>query len=94
MTLLTVKSLKISSLSNEIIIKLLNNWGLEFCSDFSLIIDLFSLYVLFSHCRPRGGVPENSVSVKHRQIHVHPREYVCIIHEKTEGTLPWEHHVA
>ena len=45
MTLFTVKSLKISSLSNEIIIKLLNNWGLEFCSDFSLIIDLFGLYV-------------------------------------------------
>ena len=64
MTLFTVKSLKISSLSNEIIIKLLNNWGLEFCSDFSLIIDVFGLYVLFSHCRPRDGIsdPENSVS--------------------------------
>ena len=23
------------------------------------------------------------VSIKHRQIHVHPLEYVCIIHEKT-----------
>ena len=62
MRLLTVKSLKISSLRNEIIIKLLNNWGLEFCSDFSLIIDLFGLYVLFSHCRPRDGISENSVS--------------------------------
>ena len=62
MTLSTVKSLKISSLSNEIIIKLLNNRVLEFWSDFSLKIYLFSLYVLFSHCRPRDGIPENSVS--------------------------------
>ena len=55
----------------------------------SITIDLFSLYILFSHFRPRDGL--RTVSFKCRLMHVHPCPYVCIINEKTKGSFPGEH---
>ena len=46
------------------------------------------------HFRPRDGALENCFFFfKFRLMHVHPRAYVCIIHEKTKGKFPEEHHV-
>ena len=42
----------------------------------SLVIDLFRLFILFSHFRPRM-VSQRTVCFKCRPIHVHPRAYVC-----------------
>ena len=47
-------------------------------------IDLFSLYVLFSHYRPCDVTPGNCFLQKSR----YPRAYSCI-NEKTEGKVPW-----
>ena len=50
-------------------------------------IDVFSLYVLFSHS-DHVMVPDRTVFFKFRLIKVHPRAYVCIINEKTKGKFP------
>ena len=47
-------------------------------------IDLFSLYVLFPHFRPRDATPENSFF----QVSSHARANVCITCEKTKGNFP------
>ena len=47
-------------------------------------IALFSLYVLFSLSDHVMG-PQRTFSFKCRLMHMHPRAYVCIIHEKTTG---------
>ena len=49
-------------------------------------MDLFSLYILFSHFRPRDVTVGNSFF----QMSSHAREYVCITNEKTKGKFPWE----
>ena len=58
-------------------------------SSFDLSTDLFSLYVLFSHLRPRDGTPENCFF----QISSYSCALVCLIYEKTKGKFPGEHHV-
>ena len=52
-------------------------------------MDLFSLYVLFSHFRPRDVTPGNSFF----QMSSSARAYVCITYEKTKRKFPWEHDV-
>ena len=52
-------------------------------------IDLFSLYVLFSHFRPRDATRGNSFF----QMSSYARANVRIINEKTKGKFPWGHHV-
>ena len=52
-------------------------------------MDLFSLYVLFSHFRPRDVTPGNTFF----QMSSSARAYVCIIYVKTKRKFPWEHHV-
>ena len=52
-------------------------------------MDLFSLYILFSHFRPCDVTLGNSFF----QMSSYARAYVCITHEKTKGKFPWEHHV-
>ena len=48
------------------------------------LIDLFSLYVLFSHFRPRDATLGNS--------HMHVQMYAWLI-KKAKGKFPREHHV-
>ena len=50
----------------------------------SFVIDLFSLYVLFSHLRPRDATPENSFF----QVSSYARANVRITCEKTKGKFP------
>ena len=47
-------------------------------------IDLFSLYVLFSHFRPHDATPENSFF----QVSAYARANVRITCEKTKGNFP------
>ena len=49
-------------------------------------IDLFSLYVLFSHYRPCDVTLWNCFLQKLR----YPRAYSCITNEETEGKVRWE----
>ena len=51
---------------------------------FWMSIDLFSLYGLFSHFRPRDAALENSSF----QVSSYARANVRIICEKTKGTFP------
>ena len=48
------------------------------------LIDLFSLYVLFSHFRPRDVTRENSFF----QVPSYARAYVRITYENTKGEYP------
>ena len=48
------------------------------------VMDLFSLYVLFSHFRPRDVTPENSFF----QVSSYARANVRITCEKTKGKFP------
>ena len=50
-------------------------------------IDLFSLYALF-FLSDHVMVPQGSVSLKCRLMHVHSRAHACIINEKTKGKFP------
>ena len=50
-------------------------------------MDLFSLYVLFSHFRPRDVTLGNSFF----QMWSYTRSHVCITYEKTKGKFHWEH---
>ena len=43
--------------------------------------------VCFSHLRPRDGSPENCF-FQMSSVHVHPRAYVCIINENSQGEFP------
>ena len=52
-------------------------------------IDLFSLYVLFSHFRPSDATRGNSFF----QISSYARANLRITNEKTKGKFPWGHHV-
>ena len=52
-------------------------------------LDLFSLYILFSHFRPR----DVTLGKTFFQMSSYAREYVRITYEKTKGKFPWEHHV-
>ena len=52
-------------------------------------IDLFSLYILFSHFRPR----DVTLGKTFFQMSSYAREYVRITYEKPKGKFPWEHHV-
>ena len=52
-------------------------------------IDLFSLYVLFSHFRPRDATRGNSFF----QMSSYARANLRITNEKTKGKFPWGHHV-
>ena len=56
---------------------------------FLTLIDHFSLYVLFSHFRPRDATLKNSFF----QVSSYARANARITCEKTKGTFPWEHHV-
>ena len=56
---------------------------------FCKAMNLFSLYVLFSHCRQHNVSPENSFF----QISRLPPAYACMTNWKTKGQFPWEHHV-
>ena len=47
-------------------------------------IDLFSLYILFSHFRPRDVTLRKTFF----QMSSYAREYVRITYEKTKGTFP------
>ena len=58
-------------------------------SSFDLSTDIFSLYVLFSHFRPRDSTPENCFL----PISSYSRAHVCLIYEKTKGKFPGEHHM-
>ena len=50
----------------------------------SSLIDLFSLYVLFSQYRSCDNTLENCSS----QISSYSRAYLCVIYEKTNGQVP------
>ena len=50
----------------------------------SLVIDLFSLYVLLSHFRP-SDVSLGNMSCTRLSVHIR--------REKTDGKFPWERHV-
>ena len=52
-------------------------------------IGLFSLYILFSHSRPRDATRGNSVF----QMSSYARANLRITNEKTKGKFPWGHHV-
>ena len=52
-------------------------------------IDLFSLYVLLSHFRPRDATRGNSFF----QMLSYARANVRITNENTKGKFPWGHHV-
>ena len=54
-----------------------------------LRIDLFSLYILFSHFRPRDATRGNSFF----QMSSYARANLRITNEKTKGKFPWGHHV-
>ena len=49
-----------------------------------ILIDLFSLYVLFSHFRPRDATRGNSLF----QMSSYARAHVRITNEKTKGKFP------
>ena len=53
------------------------------------IIDLFGLYILFSHFRPRDATRGNSFF----QMSSYARANLRITNEKTKGKFPWGHHV-
>ena len=55
----------------------------------SVRIDLFSLYILFSHFRPRDATRGNSFF----QMSSYARANLRITNEKTKGKFPWGHHV-
>ena len=48
-------------------------------------IDLVSLYVLFSHLRPRYGTPDNCFFQMSSYACLCPPAYVCIIYKKTNS---------
>ena len=52
-------------------------------------IDLFSLYILFSHFRPRDVTRGNSFF----QMSSYARANLRITNEKTKGKFPWGHHM-
>ena len=52
-------------------------------------IDLFSLYILFSHFRPRDATWGNSFF----QMSSYARANLRITNEETKGKFPWGHHV-
>ena len=52
-------------------------------------IDLFSLYILFSHFRPHDATWGNSFF----QMSSYGRANLRITNEKTKGKFPWGHHV-
>ena len=52
-------------------------------------IDLFGLYILFSHFRPRDATRGNSFL----QMSCYARANLRIANEKTKGKFPWGHHV-
>ena len=52
-------------------------------------IDLFGLYILFSHFRPRDATRGNSFF----QMSSYARANLRITTEKTKGKFPWGHHV-
>ena len=52
-------------------------------------IDLFSLYILFFHFRPRDATRGNSFF----QMSSYARANLRITNEKTKGKFPWGHHV-
>ena len=52
-------------------------------------IDLFSLYILFSHFRPRDAARGNSFF----QMSSYARANLRITNDKTKGKFPWGHHV-
>ena len=52
-------------------------------------IDLFSLYILFSHFRPRDATRGNSFF----QMSSYARANLHITNEKTKGKFPWGHHM-
>ena len=54
-----------------------------------ILIDLFSLHVLFSHFGPRDATRGNSFF----QLSSYARVNVRITNEKTEDKFPWGHHV-
>ena len=58
-------------------------------SSFSDWIDLFGLYILFSHFRPRDATRGNSFF----QMSSYARANLRITNEKTKGKFPWGHHV-
>ena len=58
--------------------------GRRIYGPFASAIDLFSLYVLFSHFRPRDATPENSSF----QVSSYARANVRIFCEKTKGKFP------
>ena len=64
------------------------NWLLS-CRSGNRPMGLFSLYLLFSHFRPRDVTPGNSFF----QMSSYARAHVRITYEKTKGKFPWEHHV-
>ena len=51
---------------------------------FCIVIDLFSLYILFSHLRPR----DVTLGKTFFQMSSYAREYVRITYEKTKGKFP------
>ena len=52
-------------------------------------IDLFGLYILFSHFRPRDATRGNSFF----QMSSYARANLRITNDKTKGKFPWGHHV-
>ena len=54
-----------------------------------MLIDLFSLCVLFSHLRTRGAALANSLF----QTSSYARANVHMTREKNKRKFPWEHHV-
>ena len=64
-------------------------FGAKFEVSLYLIIDLFSLYILFSHFRPRDATRGNSFF----QMSSYARANLRITNEKTKGKFPWGHHV-
>ena len=54
-----------------------------------ITIDLFSLYILFSHFRPRDATRGNSFF----QMSSYARANLRITNEKTKGKFPWGYHV-
>ena len=74
---------KMGKCSKVILIKLGWGWILQLQE-----IDLFSLYGLFSHFRPRYATLENSVF----QMLSYARAHIRMTHNDTEGKFPWENH--
>ena len=56
-------------------------------------IDLFSLYVLFPHFRPRDGTPENCFFqiLSYARVSTYSSIHTKLIKDKRQ--TPWEHHV-